>query len=83
MVLRLRQQAHQRHPGIRAGVHLTVVDDHVLGRLPQVFRHTEQVLGVEENILPVDAAFPALDTVELDGLVRPYFEGVVMVYDMF
>ena len=24
MILPLRQQAHQRHPGIRAGVHLTV-----------------------------------------------------------
>lgn len=83
MVLPLRQQAHQRHPGIRARVHLTVVDDHILGRLPQVLRHAEQVLGVEENILPVDAAFPALDTVELEGLIRPYFEAVVMIYDMF
>ena len=78
-----RQKADDGYPGIRADLDFAIVVHHIRRRLLQKFRHAEQVLGVEENILPVDAAFPALDTVEWKRLVRPYFEGVVMVYDMF
>ena len=50
--------------------------------LTEAAEHAALAAG-EENILPVDAAFPALDAVKWKGLVQPYFEGVVMVYDMF
>ena len=79
----LRQQADDRDPGVLADIALTVLLVEAHHTQIEFLRRPEQVVGREQNVLPVDAALAALLAVEAEGLIRADLHLVVVLCDCF
>lgn len=51
-------------------------------RQPKLLRYVIQVFWIEQNILPVDTALPALLAAELKGIVNPDRHVVVVLHNI-
>ena len=66
----LRQQADDRDPGVLADVSLTVLLIEADHAQTELLCRPEQVIGREQNVLPVDAAFAALLFLRIKYIVK-------------
>lgn len=73
----------ERKSGIVSDIILAVQCEYVLGFLAQFLRHIVYVPWVQKDILPVDAAFAALVTVEPERFIYANFHLIQVLCNLF
>ena len=77
-----RLESYNGDSGVLPQIYLAILCNGVPWRKPQFLGYVVEVFGIQENILPVDAAFPALFAVKTKMLIRSDAHLVVVLHNV-